>query len=98
MSRLFFGMILGAGLMYGAIHYHVVRGDDGVFLVPKVTNELHDVYVDIRGFTLEDWRTHKPLAAAIMKSDKSELLSDTTLGGMKDGLHSVVDRLFSEGT
>lgn len=96
MSRFFFGMILGATLMYGTIHYHLVRGDEGIFLVPKVTNQFGDIYVDIRGFTLEDWKQHKPLAAAIMKSNKSELLSDATLGNFRDSVHSIVDRLFSE--
>lgn len=96
MSRFFFGMILGAALMYGTIHYHLVRGDEGLFVVPKVTNQFGDIYVDIRGFTLDDWKQHKPLAAAIMNSNRSELLSDATLGGFREGLHSVVDRLFSE--
>lgn len=96
MSKFFFGLFVGAALMYTALHYHLVRGDEGIFLVPKVTNQLGDAYVDIRGFTLEDWKQHKPLAAAMMKSNRSEILSDDTLGGFKDGLHSVVDRLFSE--
>lgn len=96
MSKFFFGLLLGAGLMYGAMHYHLVRGEDGVFLVPKVTNQLGDVYVDIRDFTLEDWKKHKPLAAAIMKSERSEVLSDATLSGFRENVHSVVDRLFTD--
>ena len=95
MSKFFFGMILGAALMYGAMHYHLVRGEDGVFMVPKVTSDLSDVYVDIRGFTLEDWKQHKPLAAAIMNSDRSEVLADSTLMGFRENMHSLVDRLFS---
>ncbi|MFG0255749.1 MULTISPECIES: hypothetical protein [Rhodopirellula] len=95
MSRFFFGLFLGAALMYGAMHYHLVRGQDGVFMVPKVTSDLRDVYVDIRGFTLEDWKQHKPLAAAIMNSDRSEVLSDSTLSGFRDNVHSLVDRLLS---
>jgi hypothetical protein len=96
MSKFFFGLVLGATLMYTTMHYHLVRGDEGIFLIPKVTNQLGDAYVDIRGFTLEDWKQHKPLAAAMMKSNRAEILSDATLGGFKDSLHSVVDRLFSE--
>jgi len=95
MSKFFFGLLIGAALMYGAMHYHFVRGEDGVFMVPKVTNELRDVYVDIRSFTLEDWKLHKPLAAAIMKSDRSELLADSTLAGFRDNIDSLVERLFS---
>lgn len=95
MSKFFFGMILGAVLMYGSMHYHLVRGEDGIFMVPKMTNDLGDVYVDIRNFTLEDWKQHKPLAAAIMNSDRSEILADSTLSGFRDSMHSIVDRLFS---
>jgi len=94
MSRFLFGMITGAVLLYAAMHYHVVRGDQGVFLVPKISNNLSDVYVDIRDFTLDDWTRHKPLAAAIMKADRGELLSDSTLGGFRDNMHSLVDGLF----
>lgn len=95
MSRFFFGLVVGAVLMYGSLHYHVVRGNDGFFVVPKVTSELRDVYVDIRGFTLEDWKQHKPLAAAIMKSERSEVLADATLSGFRDNMHSLVDRMFA---
>ncbi|EMI40641.1 hypothetical protein RRSWK_07050 [Rhodopirellula sp. SWK7] len=64
-------------------------------MVPKVTSDLGDIYVDIRGFTLEDWKQHKPLAAAIMNSDRSEVLADSTLSGFRDNVHSLVDRLLS---
>lgn len=95
MLKFFMGVVLGAVLMYTAMHYHLVRGQNGVFLVAKVTSELSDIYVDIRGFTLDDWKRHKPLAAAIIKSDRSELLDDATLTGFRESVHSVVDRLFS---
>lgn len=95
MGKFIFGMLLGASLMYGAMHYHVVRGDEGVFLVPKIANNLSDSYVDIRGFDLSDWRRHKPLAAAIMQSDRSELLSDSTLTSFREQVHGLVDGLFS---
>jgi len=74
MSRFLFGMITGAALLFVAMHYHIVRGKDGVFVVPKISNNLSDVYVDTRQFDLGDWKSHKPLAAAIMQSDRSDLL------------------------
>ena len=95
MSRFIFGMITGATLLYVAMHYHVVNGKQGVFLVPKISNNLTDIYVDIREFGLDDWQDHKPLAAAIMKSDQSEILSDEALGGFRDNIHDLVDGLFS---
>ena len=50
MRRFIAGMICGAALLYVAMHYHVVRGNEGVFLVPKISNNLSEVYVDIREF------------------------------------------------
>lgn len=95
MSRFFFGVILGAVLMYGAMHYHVVRGDEGFFLVPKISNNLSHVYVDIREFTLQDWRSHKPLAAAIMQSEKAHLIGDSSMDQFRRSVGNLVDQLFS---
>lgn len=95
MMKFFMGLVVGAVVMYTAMHFHIVRGQNGVFLVSKVTSDLSDIYIDIRGFTLNDWKQHKPLAAAIIKSDRSELLNDATLTGFRENVHSVVDRLFS---
>lgn len=95
MSRFLFGMLFGAVLMYAAMHYHVVRGDEGVFLVPKISNNLSDVYVDIRSFTLQDWQRHKPLAAAIMRSERSHLIGDSSMNRFRESVGHLVDQLFS---
>ncbi|MEX0825130.1 MAG: hypothetical protein WD119_03140, partial [Pirellulaceae bacterium] len=68
------GMVVGAGLLWGAMHYHVVRSNDGFFFVAKIRNDLSDPYVDIRGFTLPDWERHRPLAAALVRSKQSHLV------------------------
>lgn len=94
MSRFFYGMITGAVLLYVAMHYHVVRGNEGVFLVSKVSNNLSDIYVDTREFTLTDWQAHKPLAAAIMQSNQSEMLSDASMNGFRNQISSLVDGLW----
>ncbi len=96
MARFLYGMITGAAMLYVAMHFHVVRGNDGVFLVPKLSNNLKDVYVDIREYKLRDWEDHKPLAAAIMKSNQSHLLDDATLGGFRSSVTSLVNGLFGE--
>ncbi len=96
MSRFLFGMITGAALLYVAMHFHVVRGNEGVFLVPKLSNNLSDVYVDVREYTLSDWQSHKPLAAAIMRSNQSHLLDDAALGSFRNNVQSLVGSLFGE--
>lgn len=87
------GMICGAGLLWGAMHYHVVRSDDGVYLVPKLSNNLKQAYVDIRGFTISDWQQNRTLAAAIIRNEKSHLLGDTSLNQFKGRIISAIDEL-----
>ena len=94
MSRLMFGMLLGGALVYGAMHYHVVRGQQGVFIVPKLQSDLSALYTDIRDFTLQDWKSHPQLAAAIIQSNRSQLLHDAAEGQLSETVHTVVDRLF----
>lgn len=91
-------MITGATLLYVAMHYHVVRGNDGVFLVAKVSNNLSDVYVDTRKFTLPQWQDHKPLAAAIMQSNQSEILSDASLSGFRSRIENLAEGLWGQQT
>lgn len=95
MSRFIFGMLAGAMLLYTSMHYHLVHGKEGVYLVKKISNNLSDVYVDTRSFGLEDWKSHKPLAAAIMQSDQSHLLEGSPLAGFRESVQGLVDELFT---
>ena len=97
MRRFIAGMFCGAALLYVAMHYYFVRGNEGVFLVPKISNNLSGVYVDIRQFNLNDWKEHKPLAAAIMQSNRSHLLEDASLGSFRESIGALVDGLFEQG-
>ncbi len=94
MSRFLAGMVCGAVLLFAAMHYHVVRGKEGVFLIPKISNNLSGVYVDIRDFRLSDWQEHKSLAAAMVKHNRSDLLEDASLSGFRTQVSSLVDGLF----
>jgi hypothetical protein len=94
MSRFLLGMVAGAMLLYVAMHYHVVRGPQGVYLVAKIRNDLSDAYVDTRGFGLSDWQEHKPLAAAIMQSDQTHLLEGAPLETFRHSIRGLVDGLF----
>lgn len=88
------GMLVGAALLWGAMHYHVIRGNDGVYLVPKLSNSLASPYVDIRQFTLSDWQQHRALAAAILQSNKAHLLSDSSLTQFRTSIGSLLEGLF----
>ena len=65
-----------------------------MFLVPKLSNNLSDVFTDTREFELDDWRKHKPLAAAIMQSDQSQLLEGSSLNSFRSSIRGLVDGLF----
>lgn len=88
------GMIVGAGLLAGAMNYHFVRSEQGLLMVPKVTKGLADSYVDIREFNLTDWQEHRALAAALIQSDKAELLADSSLSNFRNSINGVLDGLF----
>jgi hypothetical protein len=88
------GMICGGALLFGAMHYHFIRGNDGISLVPKISNNLSDIYVDIREFQLTDWQQHKPLAAAILDSNQAHLLEDSSLNSFRESMRGLVDGLF----
>ena len=96
MKQFLAGMVCGATLLFVAMHYHVVRGKNGVVLVPKVSNSLSEIYTDIRAFELTDWQRHRTLAAAIMKSRQAHLLEDSAHRSFGNTMRSVVDELFGE--
>ncbi|MCD0460403.1 hypothetical protein [Roseiconus lacunae] len=97
MSKFLAGMFCGALLLFVAMHYHVVHGNNGVVLVPKISNNLSNVYTDIRDFDLNDWRQHKSLAAAIMQSSQSQLLEDSAYRNFGQSMRQAVDHLFGDG-
>lgn len=76
LSSFILGFIVGAVSLYVAISFHIVRAEDGHHLVPKTSLGFSDTYVDIRGYTISDWREHVPLAQAIVKAEKQDLLKD----------------------
>ncbi len=86
----FFGMIVGATALGVAMHYHIVRGKDGIFVVPKVHNNLSDIYVDTREFTLADWQQHRMLAVSILRADRGDLLPDASLDNFRSGVQEFI--------
>ena len=89
LSTFIFGMAVGAGLLYGALNYHLIRADDGLHVVPKLNVELSSTYVDIREFTPADWSKRPQLASALLQSDQRELVD----GAVDDAFRNGLDRL-----
>ena len=84
-----FGVIVGAGGLYGALNYHVLRSEYGFHFIPKLSQRLNETYIDIRQFDLADWNERKTLSAAIVAEEKSYLMNDS----IDAALHQAVDRV-----
>ena len=85
------GMAVGAGLLFGALNYHLVRADDGMHLVRKVDAKLSGTYVDIRGFTFADWAKHPDLAAALIDAGQRDLVEGAASDALRNGLNRFLD-------
>ncbi len=85
-----FGLLVGGTFVYTSLKYHIVHANDGFHLVPKLTAEFSQTYVDIRQFDLNDWADHQPLAIALTRAGQAHLLHAAAV----DGLRDAVDDLF----
>jgi hypothetical protein len=92
LGTFFFGMIAGLTIFYVANYYHIVRSSSGVFVIPKINQNLSDTYVDTRNFDLSDWQQHRMLAASILRSERKELLDDSTLSGFRTSVTSLLSQ------
>jgi hypothetical protein len=96
MNRLAFfslGLLVGAAVMFTSLKYHVVRAEDGFHLIPKLSSDFSEVYVDIRQFNLTDWDNHRSLAVAIVQAEKGYLLKGAASETLQRSAHSVLDML-----
>jgi hypothetical protein len=87
------GVSFGAGGMFVVRTYHVVRADDGFHLVPKVTAQFNDAYIDIRNFDLRSWDDHRPLAVALVKANKPQLVTQGAGESLRHAARNVLDVL-----
>jgi len=92
----FWGMVVGASLLYGAMTYHVVNTSDGLQVVPKSPPCLQGAYTDIRGFGVEDWTRHRALAMALIKAGKGELMGDAAASPLRDTLEGWLEAFHGE--
>ena len=88
---LFLGGILTGFLLMGASYeYHFVMSDEGFLIVPKTQSALKNVYVDIRGWSLQDWGQHPDVARALIQDGRSELI---TTGTAQNTLEQLIPQL-----
>ena len=93
LSSFLFGVAVGAGLLFGALNYHIVRANDGLHVVRKLDAELAGSYVDIRGFTIADWAQNAELATALIDAGQRDLVE----GSATDALRNRLDQFLDDG-
>ena len=96
MSRfavLLIGIVLGAGSMFMALRYHVVRADDGMHLIPRVSADFSEPYVDIRGFGIKEWNERRELALAIVRAGKGALIQNAAVDDLRKTMEDVMKSL-----
>lgn len=81
---------LGGATVYFAFQYHVVRADEGVFIVPKRAVGLSETYVDVRNWSALDWEKRPALVEALVRDGRGDIIP-TTAG--RSLLRGVLDRL-----
>ncbi len=88
----FLGMVTGGALLFGAMNYHLIRAQDGVYFVPKIEHKLAAAYVDIRSFTVSDWAQHTEIAAALMNAGKGDLMKNSATGALQNGFDQLLNQ------
>jgi hypothetical protein len=84
------GCVVGALALYAALSFHVVRAEDGHHVIAKTTLALHDTYVDIRPFGVNEWKDHLELVEAMRKAGKKDLVK----GAAENAVRRTLDGLF----
>lgn len=70
------GMLAGGCLAVGALQYHVVRSNEGMFLVPRSPKpSLTQAYADTRGWTDEQWNRYPAIVTALKANGAADLLN-----------------------
>lgn len=89
MRRLFALLIaaaVGGGVVFTAFQFHVVRGDERTFLVPKRHADWHEAYVDVRGWGYREWGDHPELAENLIASGHGDLVTRSAADSLFRGL------------
>ena len=87
------GVAVGAIGHFMVLNHYVVRADDGFHVIPKITAALENSYIDIRNFDIADWTEHRPLAAAIVRAEKVNLIQNAAGSSLKTSVHKLADVL-----
>ncbi|WP_417736147.1 hypothetical protein [Rosistilla oblonga] len=88
------GVAVGAGTLYTAMNYHVVRSEGGTHLVRKTEVGLGGTYADIRQYSISDWRQRPQLTQAMLKAQRSDLMAASPTQNLQQRVGSIVGGVF----
>ena len=88
-----FGFVLGALTVLGSLKYHVLRTDEGMEVVPKLSATFSETYLDVRGFGVADWTEHRSLMAAVVQAKKEHLFKDAAATDLVDSFDGMLEGL-----
>ena len=80
------GVLVGGATIYVALQNHLIRSKKGFHVVPKANATLSKSYVDIRKFTLADWKNNADLALALTNANQFDLIEDAAGDALQNGL------------
>jgi hypothetical protein len=85
------GLMLGAGLSFVALRYHVVRYSEGFMLVPRTDQPpVRSAYADVREWGAAMWKQYPEVAAALVADGQGKLIADAVTDELL-GLNDVDD-------
>jgi hypothetical protein len=85
-----FGAICGGGAASCVYTCHIVQTKDAWLIVPRAGVNVNDIYVDVRQWSLADWRKHPDLARDMLKAGHAEVIKEQAVDDVVD---EAVDRL-----
>lgn len=74
LTAVLFGVMLGAGGVFAAFRYHVVRAEEGYLFIPRERAALTDSYVDVRDWDAGEWQAHDTLAQDLTAHGRGDLV------------------------
>ena len=87
------GFGLGALTVLGSLKYHVLRTDEGLDVVPKLSATFSETYLDVRGFGVAEWTEHKSVMAAVVQAKKAHLFKDAAATDLVDSFDGMLEGL-----
>ncbi len=93
------GCVVGAGCIFVALQYHMVRGHDGIQFVPRTPqHSLGLAYADVRSWDAAQWTDRPELARALVAHGSSDLIASSVADSLADSItsgNSSLDQLRS---